>query len=195
MQAGWREHKKLEMGGFSKAQMKNMMTTNAGMVNATGKVTRWTMDCRLNMTKSDDNKLSALKAYRRAKESCFKFGEKLGKAHKCSNSVSLHVVKKMCAMTSTEDEEKMTELIVGEAEDSEVEVVLSIWNADVTGSEGYKTIWLWASVQCQQLLILVDSGSLASFVESHLIGLVKGVQNLTKLVQVKVADVGCLWSE
>lgn len=56
--------------------MKNMMTTNAGMVNTTGKVTRWTMDCRLNTTKSDDNKLSALKSYRRAKGSCFKFGEK-----------------------------------------------------------------------------------------------------------------------
>lgn len=29
-------------------------------------------------------------------------------------------------MTSTEDEEKMTELIVGEAEDSEVEVVFGM---------------------------------------------------------------------
>lgn len=72
----------------------------------------------------------------------------------------------------------------------EQESVLAISIAAVSGSEGNKTIRLWASIYCQQVLVLVDSGSSASFMNTHL----TGVQPLSVLLQVKVADGRKLWS-
>jgi hypothetical protein len=66
--------------------------------------------------------------------------------------------------------------------------VLAISIAAVSGIEGNKTIRLWASIYCQQVLILVDSGSSASFMNTHLTGVMTGVQPLSVPLQVKVAD-------
>lgn len=53
--------------------------------------------------RSEDSKLSALKAYQRAKGLCFKCGERWGQTHRCLNSVPLHVVEEMCALTAISD--------------------------------------------------------------------------------------------
>ena len=50
--------------------------------------------------RSDDDKLSTLKAYRRAKGLCFKCGAKWGPQHVCSSSVPLHVVEELWQMIS-----------------------------------------------------------------------------------------------
>lgn len=47
-------------------------------------------------------------------------------------------------------------------------------------------------MHCQEVLILVDSGSSASFVGSHLLGLIPGVEKLQQTVKVQVADGGQL---
>lgn len=44
-------------------------------------------------TKSGDDKVSALKNYRRAKGLCFKCGEKWGPQHKCPPTVSLNAME------------------------------------------------------------------------------------------------------
>lgn len=72
--------------------------------------------------------------------------------------------------------------------------MLAISIAAVSGSEGNKTIRLWASIYCQQVLVLVDSGSSASFMNTHLTGVMTGVQPLSVPLQVKVADGRKLWS-
>jgi hypothetical protein len=64
----------------------------------------------------------------------------------------------------------------------------------VSGGEGNRTIRLWATLHCQQVLILVDSGSSASFMGDHFVGAMTGVQLMQPPVQVKVADGGMLWS-
>lgn len=42
-----------------------------------------------------DEKLSALKAYRKSKGLCFTCEERWSKEHKCANSVQLHVVQEL----------------------------------------------------------------------------------------------------
>lgn len=42
-----------------------------------------------------DDRLSALKSYRRSKGLCFTCGEKWGKDHKCATAVQLHVVQEL----------------------------------------------------------------------------------------------------
>lgn len=42
-----------------------------------------------------EDKLSALKSYRRSKGLCFKCGERWGKDHKCAASIQLHVVEEL----------------------------------------------------------------------------------------------------
>ena len=46
--------------------------------------------------KSDsDDKLAALKLYRRKNGLCFKCGEKWGSGHKCPNHISIHVLEEL----------------------------------------------------------------------------------------------------
>lgn len=51
--------------------------------------------------KSSEDKLSALKNYRRAKGLCFKCGEKWNSSHTCS-AVSVHVTKEVWKILSEE---------------------------------------------------------------------------------------------
>lgn len=74
------------------------------------------------------------------------------------------------------------------SEEPQEESVLSISIPGFNGSETNKTIRLLASIHCQQILVLVDSGSSTSFLGSHLIGIMPGVQPFSKPVKIKVAD-------
>jgi hypothetical protein len=63
-----------------------------------------------------------------------------------------------------EDEKEETK---EQSEASTEEGVLAIFVAVVSGSEDNRTISLWASIHCQQVLVLVDSGSSTSFMSEH----------------------------
>lgn len=80
------------------------------------------------------------------------------------------------------------ELSVTPKEYTKEEELVAISVDAVNGGEGNKTVRLWASVHCQQVLVLVYSGSSASFMGSHLLGVMKGIQVLPSPVQVKVVD-------
>jgi hypothetical protein len=141
----------------------------------------------------DEGKLSALKAYRKAKGLCFKCGNKWGYEHRCSTNVPLYLVEEMWELVVNE-EEKLEDCI-GDSKETNEDSVLALSAAAAEGGEGSRTIRLWASVYCQQFLVLVDSGSSASFLGSHLMNVLPGIQLLTKPMQVKVADGGILWSQ
>lgn len=102
----------------------------------------------------------------------------------------LHVVGEMWALAMKEEEsdpEKQTE-------EASQETAIAISVTVVSGSEGNKTIRLWATIHCQQVLILVDFGSSTSFMDDHLLGVMSGVQTFNSSIQVKVANGGKLWS-
>jgi hypothetical protein len=143
-------------------------------------------------SKREDGRLIALRDYRRARGLCFKCGEKWGHTHRCSTTMPLHLVEEMWELamegeTLVEETENAPEEPLGES-------ALAISVAAVSGGEGNKTVRLWASIHCQQVLVLVDSGSSASFLGSHLMGVMPGIHLLSTPVQVKVADGRTMWS-
>jgi hypothetical protein len=116
----------------------------------------------------------------------FQCGEKWGHAHICSTTVPLHLIEEMGELAM--EGEKMVEEIENAPEEPQGESVLAIYVATVSGGEGNKTVLLWASIHCKQVLVLVNSGSSASFLGSHLMGVIPGLHLLSTPVQVKVAD-------
>lgn len=96
----------------------------------------------------------------------------------------------MWALTMKEEEEDTEDT----SQEENQETALAISVVAVSGGEGNRTIRLWATIHCQQVLIVVDSGSSASFMGDHLVGAMTGVQLMQPPVQVKVADGGMLWS-
>jgi hypothetical protein len=113
------------------------------------------------MGKGEDGKLITLKAYHRSKGLCFKCGEMWGHTHCCSTSVPLHLVEEMWEL-AIKGEESVDE-VTDHSDDLARESILAISMDVVWGSEGNKTIRLWALVHCQQVLVLVDSGSSIPF--------------------------------
>lgn len=142
--------------------------------------------------KVDEEKLATLRAYRRAKGLCFKCGERWGHNHKCNTAVPLHLVEEMWALV--QEEEVMQATLesepVGNMEDTET--LMAISRQAVQGCEGKRTVRLKGDIHCQEVLMLVDSGSSSSFISSHLMGLFPTVQKLNTPLRVKVSDGGVL---
>jgi hypothetical protein len=90
--------------------------------------------------RGEDNKMKALKAYRRVKGLCFKCGEHWGHSHWCSNSVPLHLVEEMWALAMAGEDHEANK--VDNTDDTNEESILAISLATVSGSEGNKTIGL-----------------------------------------------------
>jgi hypothetical protein len=196
--AGRRETRKGEVVVYSKAPMR--MPPMAGQSSSllTGRNPVIPDDRRkplVGNSRVGDQKLTALKNYRRARGLCFKCGEKWNPSHSCSNSVPLHVVEEMRAVVSHGEEDEKSEETNDSPEKVVEEEVLAVSEAAVHGGEHNKTIRLWAYIQGCQMLVLVDSGSSGSFMSNHFIEVVKGVQKLPHPLQVKVADGNTLWSE
>jgi hypothetical protein len=109
-----------------------------------------------------DDKLSSLKTYRRQNGLCFRCGEKWGPGHKCPAQVSIHVVEEL--LDARED---CDDLETATAEESiETEGVMAIGDKIVPLNTKRKTMKLSGYIGDMQVLILVDSGSVGSFVSS-----------------------------
>jgi hypothetical protein len=195
MHMGRRDMRRTDFSNFTQSSVKSAPMSLPLPPAISHKVAGNTEDRRGNVhgtSKSDEGKLTALRAYRRAKGLCFRCGERWGHTHRCSTSVPLHLVEEMWELAI--EGEEVVEETEGNTVEPAGENVLAISLDAVSGGEGNKTIRLWASIHCQQVLVLVDSGSSASFLGSHLLGVMPGIQLLTRPVQVKVADGRTLWS-
>ncbi|XP_035818132.1 F-box domain containing protein isoform X1 [Zea mays] len=195
---GSKESRRMEGGGFSKPTGRFSPVPGSNSNVNGGRNAQSTNDRRGGTTmnpRTDDGKLSALKAYRRAKGLCFKCGERWGQSHRCSANVPLHVVEEMWAMAQATEESDGNEELENTYENEEDAEILAISAAAVSGGEGNRTIRLLASVCGQQVLILVDSGSSGSFMSNKLMGTISPVQKLPRPIRVKVADGRILWSK
>jgi hypothetical protein len=193
MHMGRRDMRRTDFSNFTQSSVKSAPMSLPLPPAISHKVAGNTEDRRGNVhgtSKSDEGKLTALRAYRRAKGLCFRCGERWGHTHRCSTSVPLHLVEEMWELAI--EGEEVVEETEGNTVEPAGENVLAISLDAVSGGEGNKTIYLWASIHCQQVLVLVDSGSSASFLGSHLLGVMPGIQLLTR--PVKVADGRTLWS-
>lgn len=135
----------------------------------------------------NDDKLAALRNYRRAKGLCFKCGERWGKEHNFPATVQMHVVEELLALFSQEE-------VTGDAGsdhvNDETETVCSLSMHALTGTaaETSGIIQLHAYIAAHEALILVDSGSSASFINKQLADRLSEAQKLQKACLVKVAD-------
>jgi predicted aspartyl protease len=141
-------------------------------------------------------KISALKAYRKARGECFTCGEKWGPGHKCSTTVKLQVVEELLAMLSMtgsdgENSPEAEEFVDAPADTHEAEF-MAISKQAFNGSENGHSMKLMGQIQGHDVLILVDSGSTNNFISTSLAAQLQGVQKLSKPVKVKVAGGGML---
>jgi hypothetical protein len=136
-------------------------------------------------SRSSGDKLSTLRAYRRARGLCFTCGEKYGPTHKCGQTVQLHVVEELLQMLANEE----TEATQGtDSSDSEVEELHAISDHALKGLEGNQTMRLRGRMQKRDVIILVDSGSSTSFLSTNLAAHLKGAQPLKRALRVKIAN-------
>ncbi|KAM0865713.1 hypothetical protein ACQ4PT_043087 [Festuca glaucescens] len=136
---------------------------------------------------SIDERVTALRAYRRARGLCYKCGEKWSKEHSCPATVQLHVVEELFALFSPEE---VTGSESTEQQEESPETVCSISVHALTGSSANTpgVIQLQAFIEDKEILILVDSGSSASFINQHLADTMQGAQPLSQPCRVNVAD-------
>lgn len=120
-----------------------------------------------------DSSWASLKAQRKANGLCFTCGEKwTGRNHKCPNQVSLHVIQELL------DVFQLSPLDEVEEEDSKPENVEEAVMAlsDVQPSENVtlssskrQTVKFRGFIGKQEILILLDSGSIGTFVSEQLV--------------------------
>jgi hypothetical protein len=130
-----------------------------------------------------DDRVSALRAARKAKGLCMKYGEVYSPQHKCPKQVPLHVLEELWEiMDLTQDKELESE----EDEDSDAELLqLSLVAAH--GTEGKRTIRLQGLIKHQEVHILVDSGSSGTFLNSDVVAKLQLPTKKVPAVQVAIA--------
>jgi hypothetical protein len=110
-----------------------------------------------------EDKLANLKNFRHRNGLCFKCGNKWSKDHKCPHQVPLHVI-----------EELLDALEAKGLDDSELdsesmeETVMVVGHSSLPDPAKRRTMKLCGKIGKKEVLILVDSGSVASFISTQL---------------------------
>lgn len=140
-------------------------------------------------TRGREDRVAALKSYRRSKGLCFTCGEKWGRDHKCATSVQLHVVEELLDALQSDMDIIST---AGSIPEGEEDVLMSISAQALHGTETSKSNRLRGWIQDKEMLMLVDSGSTHSFIDEQISTKLRGVQTLTTPLKVQIADGGQL---
>ena len=110
-----------------------------------------------------EDKLSALKEFRKKNELCFKCGNKWALGHKCPSKVPLHVIKEILDALEAGVEPPELET----TEDIE-ETMLAVGHSKDTTTGRRKTLKLCGRIGKMDVLILVDSGSVGTIISTQL---------------------------
>ncbi|CAN6360906.1 unnamed protein product [Urochloa humidicola] len=108
-----------------------------------------------------DDKLQALRSACKAKGLCMKCGEQYGPQHRCPKHIPLHVLEEVLEVLHLEEQEDTKSDTSSQDSDEEL-LTLSYCAAE--GIQGRKTMRLQGKINNQDILILVDSGSSATFI-------------------------------
>jgi hypothetical protein len=102
-------------------------------------------------------------AFRKNNGLCYKCGEKWGHNHKCPQQVSLHVIEELWdALEHSDDSDTMSS-----DEEPDPETILAVATSEQSQVKR-RTMRLLGYVEGQEVLILVDSGSVGTFVREQL---------------------------
>lgn len=134
-------------------------------------------------SKSAQDKLIALHAYRRARGLCDKCVEKWSREYHCAATVQLQVMQEVLELFNTEESDNADV----QSQCASEQVLLMSVHA-FAGSEGPLTMQLQGHIQGLPLLILVGSGSSTTFLKQSVADKLTGVQPLSSNLQVQVAN-------
>ncbi|WVZ53785.1 hypothetical protein U9M48_004681 [Paspalum notatum var. saurae] len=140
---------------------------------------------------SEQDKLSALRAYRRARGLCDRCAEKWSRDHKCSTTIQLQTLQEVFELFQLDSVSDSEQEVASELEE---QVFLALSEAAVTGSEPPRTLRLWGQIQSIPILILIDSGSSSTFLSQKIADQLSGVTELALPLSVRVANGGTLHS-
>jgi hypothetical protein len=101
-----------------------------------------------------EDRVGAIRAYRKARGLCFKCGERWGQGHQCAATVQLHVVEELLDLLQAEHDDQATL-----DDDSEEETLMSISKLAASGATTPRTMRVVGMIEDQEVLILVESGS------------------------------------
>lgn len=146
-------------------------------------------EARTQRTEAEE-KLAKLKNHRRKNGLCFKCGGKWSTTHTCPDSVPLHVLEELwdavdLANSDDVDTEQTDTMTV---EDS----VFSVQTTDRSKKGRHQTLKLLARIGKHQVLVLVDSGSIGTFISEHLVQTLGLQTNACQTATFKAADGGQL---
>lgn len=108
-----------------------------------------------------ESKLDNLKAFRRKNGLCFKCGEKWGQNHKCPAQIPLHVLEELfdaIEMDEQSEEENSEQM------ETPPEAVFALQPTPSAKKDKRRTMKIMAKIGKQQVLVLIDSGSVGTFV-------------------------------
>lgn len=141
-------------------------------------------------SQSSDDKVAALRAYRRARNLCFTCGEKYNREHRCGSTVPLHIVEELLALIQPAEE---IEAPVTSASSEHGSQLMHLSQAAAEGRQGATTMRLQGWIQQHEVLMLVDSGSSHTFVSSDLAERLQFPRSATRPLRVKVANGGIMY--
>ena len=127
------------------------------------------------------DKFAALKAYRRARGLCDKCAKHWRPGHQCAMTVQLHVVQELMDLLSSDVGDHVglsdsADTYPSSSTSSDQAHLFATLSLDaLAGSDGPKTMRFMGSLQGQEILILVDSGSTHSFLSVSVADRLQGV--------------------
>jgi hypothetical protein len=136
-----------------------------------------------------NDKMAALRAARRAKGLCMKCGDTYNPQHRCPKQVPLHVLEEVLDIFQLDKSDEA--LSDSTSQESDEELLTLSYCASV-GIQGKRTIRLQGLLQGREVLILVYSGSSATFINEQLVQTLKLPLTSTQPMPVTVADGGKL---
>jgi hypothetical protein len=145
------------------------------------------VDKQIGVVGSSDDKLKALKQYRRARGLCDRCAVKLVQGHKCAPTVQLHVMQELWDLFSEDENVDSPAEVLGQS-DAEGQICVSLSEAGATGQDSTRSMRLLGEIQGNAVLILIDSGSSHSFLSTKIAELLDGSTPLLHPLTVAVAN-------
>jgi hypothetical protein len=140
-----------------------------------------------------EDKFQSLRSYRKARGLCIRCGERWQPGHKCAPVMQLHALQEV--WTVCQDAFELPECSTPDAPNPEVsedtpaaQLFLLLSTAATSGKSAARTMQFTGSIEGHDVLILVDSGSSHSYINSSVATKLSGVRELPHSVSVQVAD-------
>jgi len=147
----------------------------------------------LPRSSSLEDKFQSLRSYRKAEGQCIRCGERWRPGHKCAPVMQLHALQEVWNLC--QDEFDMSECSANEEvssvtteENAPAQLFLLMSASATSGNASVRSMQFTGSIEGHDILILVDSGSSHSFIDSSVAAQLLGVCAMPSTISVQVAN-------